>query len=127
MSAEYLEATASLSDNLQQVIGDTDYLLGEMSEGNFAIVSNCREAYIGDFSGLLESIRKLNHKLSETLGEIKNAVSQVSAGAGQMADAAQGTGRGATDQPVLWRNCRRPLRTSRRSWRNAKALGASYE
>ena len=36
--------------------------------------------YIGDFSGLRESIRKLNHKLSETLGEIKNAVSQVSAG-----------------------------------------------
>ena len=60
--------------------------------------SNCREAYIGDFSGLLESIRKLNHKLSETLGEIKNAVSQVSAGAGQMADAAQGLAEGATDQ-----------------------------
>ena len=82
------EATAALSGNLQKVIGDADYLLGEMSEGNFALTSGCAEAYVGDFQGLLESIRKLNHKLSETLNEIKTAVGQVSLGANQMADAA---------------------------------------
>lgn len=122
------EATASLSDNLQQVIGDTDYLLGEMSEGNFAIESNCREAYIGDFSGLLESIRKLNHKLSETLGEIKNAVSQVSAGAGQMADAAQGLAEGATDQAGSVEELQATItNVTEIVEKNAKALGASYE
>ena len=122
------EATASLSDNLQQVIGDTDYLLGEMSDGNFAIVSNCREAYIGDFSGLLESIRKLNHKLSETLGEIKNAVSQVSAGAGQMADAAQGLAEGATDQAGSVEELQATItNVTEIVEKNAKALGASYE
>lgn len=122
------EATASLSDNLQQVIGDTDYLLGEMSGGNFAIVSNCREAYIGDFSGLLESIRKLNHKLSETLGEIKNAVSQVSAGAGQMADAAQGLAEGATDQAGSVEELQATItNVTEIVEKNAKALGASYE
>ena len=122
------EATASLSDNLQQVIGDTDYLLGEMSEGNFAIVSNCREAYIGDFSGLLESIRKLNHKLSETLGEIKNAVSQVSAGAGQMTDAAQGLAEGATDQAGSVEELQATItNVTEIVEKNAKALGASYE
>lgn len=122
------EATASLSDNLQQVIGDTDYLLGEMSEGNFAIGSNCREAYIGDFSGLLESIRKLNHKLSETLGEIKNAVSQVSAGAGQMADAAQGLAEGATDQAGSVEELQATItNVTEIVEKNAKALGASYE
>ena len=98
------EATASLSDNLQQVIGDTDYLLGEMSEGNFAIVSNCREAYIGDFSGLLESIRKLNHKLSETLGE------------------------GATDQAGSVEELQATItNVTEIVEKNAKALGASYE
>ena len=122
------EATASLSDNLQQVIGDTDYLLGEMSEGNFAIESNCREAYIGDFSGLLESIHKLNHKLSETLGEIKNAVSQVSAGAGQMADAAQGLAEGATDQAGSVEELQATItNVTEIVEKNAKALGASYE
>ena len=72
------------------MIGDADYLLGEMSQGNFALTTGCAEAYVGDFQGLLESIRKLNHKLSETLNEIKTAVGQVSLGANQMADAAQG-------------------------------------
>ena len=37
------EATAVLSDSLQKVIGDADYLLGEMSEGNFAIATNSQE------------------------------------------------------------------------------------
>lgn len=92
------EATAALSGNLQKVIGDADYLLGEMSQGNFALTTGCAEAYVGDFQGLLESIRKLNHKLSETLNEIKTAVGQVSLGANQMADAAQGLAEGATDQ-----------------------------
>ena len=78
------EATAALSGNLQKVIGDADYLLGEMSQGNFALTTGCAEAYVGDFQGLLESIRKLNHKLSETLNEIKTAVGQVSLGANQM-------------------------------------------
>mgnify|MGYP000789445507 FL=1 len=54
------EATAALSGNLQKVIGDADYLLGEMSQGNFALTTGCAEAYVGDFQGLLESIRKLS-------------------------------------------------------------------
>ena len=122
------EATASLSGNLQRVIGDTDYLLGEMSEGNFAIGSKCKEAYVGDFSGLLDSIRKLNHKLSETLGEIKNAVSQVSAGAGQMADAAQGLAEGATDQAGSVEELQATItNVTEIVEKNAKALGASYQ
>ena len=122
------EATASLSGNLQQVIGDTDYLLSEMSGGNFAIGSNCKEAYVGDFQGLLESIRKLNHKLSETLGEIKNAVSQVSAGAGQMADAAQGLAEGATDQAGSVEELQATItNVTEIVEKNANALGASYQ
>lgn len=121
------EATGSLSENLQQVIGDTDYLLGEMSEGNFAIGSNCKEAYVGDFQGLLESIRKLNRKLSATLGEIKAAVNQVSLGAGQMADAAQGLAEGATDQAGSVEELQATITSvTEIVEKNARALGASY-
>lgn len=122
------EATGSLSENLQKVIGDTDYLLGEMSEGNFAIATGCPEAYVGDFQGLLGSIRKLNHKLSETLGEIKTAVSQVSMGAGQMADAAQGLAEGATDQAGSVEELQATItNVTEIVEKNAKALGASYD
>ena len=122
------EATGSLSENLQKVIGDTDYLLGEMSEGNFAIATGCPEAYVGDFQGLLGSIRKLNRKLSETLGEIKTAVSQVSMGAGQMADAAQGLAEGATDQAGSVEELQATItNVTEIVEKNAKALGASYD
>ncbi len=121
------EATAALSGNLQKVIGDADYLLGEMSGGNFALSTNCKEAYVGDFQGLLDSIRKLNHKLSETLSEIKTAVTQVSLGAGQMADAAQGLAEGATDQAGSVEELQATItNVTEIVEKNAKALDASY-
>lgn len=122
------EATAVLSGNLQKVIGDADYLLGEMSGGNFAIATNSPEAYVGDFQGLLDSIRKLNRKLSETLSEIKNAVTQVSLGAGQMADAAQGLAEGATDQAGSVEELQATItNVTEIVEKNAKALDASYQ
>ena len=122
------EATAALSGNLQKVIGDADYLLGEMSEGNFALTSGCAEAYVGDFQGLLDSIRKLNHKLSDTLNEIKTAVGQVSLGANQMADAAQGLAEGATDQAGSVEELQATItNVTEIVEKNAKALGSSYQ
>ena len=122
------EATAALSGNLQKVIGDADYLLGEMSGGNFAIATNCPEAYVGDFQGLLDSIRKLNRKLSETLNEIKTAVGQVSLGANQMADAAQGLAEGATDQAGSVEELQATItNVTEIVEKNAKALGDSYQ
>ena len=104
------------------------YLLGEMSEGNFALTSGCAEAYVGDFQGLLESIRKLNHKLSETLNEIKTAVGQVSLGANQMADAAQGLAEGATDQAGSVEELQATItNVTEIVEKNAKALGGSYQ
>ena len=122
------EATAALSGNLQKVIGDADYLLGEMSQGNFALTTGCAEAYVGDFQGLLESIRKLNHKLSDTLNEIKTAVGQVSLGANQMADAAQGLAEGATDQAGSVEELQATItNVTEIVEKNAKALGSSYQ
>ena len=122
------EATAVLSENLKKVIGDADYLLGEMSEGNFAIATSSPEAYVGDFQGLLNSIRKLNRKLSDTLSEIKTAVTQVSLGAGQMADAAQGLAEGATDQAGSVEELQATItNVTEIVEKNAKALDASYQ
>lgn len=122
------EATAALSGNLQKVIGDADYLLGEMSQGNFALTTGCAEAYVGDFQGLLDSIRKLNRKLSETLSEIKTAVGQVSLGANQMADAAQGLAEGATDQAGSVEELQATItNVTEIVEKNAKALGDSYQ
>lgn len=83
---------------MKQVIGDANRLLQEISEGNFDVHTACEDAYIGEFRGLLISMRKLNTRLSDALGRIHEASEQVSAGAGNMAEAAQSLAEGATDQ-----------------------------
>lgn len=83
---------------IKQVIRDTNRLLDEMSGGNFAVRTECEEAYVGEFNGLLMSIRQMNHDLSDVLRQIHDASEQVSAGSGNMAEAAQSLAEGATDQ-----------------------------
>lgn len=92
------DATASIVNNMKIVIEDADYLLGEMAEGNFAISTTKEEYYVGDFHGLMDSMRKLNVHLNATLHNIQDAVSQVALGSNQMAETAQALAEGATDQ-----------------------------
>lgn len=53
------DATESLVGSLKVVINDVDYLLGEMADGNFDISADNKEYYVGDFSGMIESMRML--------------------------------------------------------------------
>lgn len=91
-------ATDRIVGSMNEVIQDVDYLLGEMSSGNFNVHCQKEDIYVGDFHGLVESIRTLNHMLSAALSEISEASRQVSAGSGQLAESAQALAEGATDQ-----------------------------
>lgn len=83
---------------MRDVIQELGYLLTEMSEGNFDLHSKQRDKYVGDFSVLIESIRKMNYYLSATLKTINESAEQVAVGAGQLSDSAQALAEGATDQ-----------------------------
>lgn len=91
-------ATGKIADSMKLVIEDADYLLGEMAEGNFRVRSTKEDRYVGDFQGLLLSMRKLNEKLSAALKQIQEATGQVALGSTQMAESAQELAEGATDQ-----------------------------
>lgn len=94
-----VNATTTIVGRMQQIIGDVGYLLAEMADGNFAIKTQIgQDAYVGEFSRLLESIKQLNKTLDATLTEIQEASTQVEAGAVQMAESAQSLAEGATDQ-----------------------------
>lgn len=93
-----LGATKVLQTGLSTLIKDMDYLLNQMSNGNFAVSTNCQEAYVGDFSGLLNAVHNLNHKLADTILEIDQSADQVSSGAGQVSNGAQSLAQGATEQ-----------------------------
>lgn len=122
------EATATMAGNMKMVIEDADNLLSEMADGNFAIDTQREEAYVGDFHGLIESLRKLNVKLSDTLLGIKEAAVQVSLGAGQMAETAQGLAEGATDQAGSVQELQATItNVTNIVENNAKALSDSYK
>lgn len=91
-------ATGAIVESMNTVISDVGYLLGEMAEGNFAVRTDKEAAYVGDFHGLVDSMRKLKTKLAETLKNILEAAEQVDIGSGQMAESAQALAEGATEQ-----------------------------
>ena len=85
-------------ERLNQIITDANYLLGEMSQGNFNVRTRAKDSYVGEFQKLLLSIRVINKKLSETLFQINETAEQVSSGAEQVSSGAQALSQGATEQ-----------------------------
>ena len=92
-------AILKLQEFQKDVIGDMDYLLTEMADGNFNIATKIGDAaYLGDYKSLLMSIRKMNRTLSATLTNIEVAVDQVNMGSDQVADGSQALAQGTTEQ-----------------------------
>jgi len=83
---------------LREVIGDVDFLLTNLSDGNFTVRSQIADKYIGDYKSLLTSMRKLRTNLSDTLSQINEASDQVAAGSDQVSSGAQALSQGATEQ-----------------------------
>ncbi len=97
--AEVLTTAAKeFAASLTALIQDMDYLLSELSKGNFIVRSKSEESYIGDFTNLLASVRELRVKLSETLHHIQESATQVMHGSNQMATSSQDLADGAANQ-----------------------------
>ncbi len=97
-TAELTRSTAELVTGLNTIIDDIGYLLLEMSRQNFDIQSSHREAYVGGFQGILESMRTLKVKLSDTMRQIDASAGQVSAASGQVSTGAQALSQGSITQ-----------------------------
>ena len=91
-------ATKQIVYVLQGVIQDVGYMLGEMSHGNLNVRSQKRELYVGDMAAVLNTVRDLENRLSDTMSQIHTAAEQVSAGAEQVSSGAQALAQGATEQ-----------------------------
>lgn len=96
--ADMIKAVSSTTAKIRMIVADMDMLLGEMANGNFDVHSSCRDEYVGEFNGLLEAARQMNHQMSTTLQDIKGSASMVSAGSANLAEASQALAEGATDQ-----------------------------
>lgn len=92
------DALRSSQATLFGVIQDEAYLLKEMAGGNFDIHSKDDTMYVGALETVIESIRSINHQLSDALLQIAQGTDQVSAGADQVSTGAQSLAQGATEQ-----------------------------
>lgn len=88
------KTTAALST----IIGDVNYILGEMADGNFDVHSKATDSYVGEFFGILEAARHINASLSDTLAQINEASEQVAAGSDHVSSGAQALSQGSTEQ-----------------------------
>lgn len=95
---ELADAMRHMIENTRLIISDTSEMLEEMAESNFNIHAKMEDRYVGNYTNLMQSIRKLNYRLNETLQNISVASGQVSEGALQLAQNAQMLAAGATDQ-----------------------------
>ena len=95
---QMVEASRLVVDDLNRVISDIGYLLGEMAQGNFDIRTRAEDSYVGDLAPVLQSIRGINDSLSDALAQIAQSSDQVSANSDQVSNSAQALAQGATEQ-----------------------------
>lgn len=96
--AELVEGVSAMSDRVRTIIKDSGNLLNEMADGNFAVATECEDAYSGAFSDLLTGMRKMNQQIDTTVRGVSEASEQVLTGSTNLAESAQALAEGATDQ-----------------------------
>ena len=97
-TAELTRSTAEMVTGLNTIINDIRYLLTEMSRKNLDIQSAHREAYVGGFQSILQSMRTLKVELSGTMRQINAAAGQVSSASSQVSTGAQTLSEGSMEQ-----------------------------
>lgn len=132
------ESYRATCENLRMVIGDLKCIMKELSQGNFQINSSCIDYYVGDFQEIIDNLRVMVFKQNDILQHINEASVQVSLGATQMAENAQGLALGAAEQEDAVEELTRTIeevslsvedsaRKSRTAYDEAKTYGAEAE
>lgn len=99
--AELVDSSVVMSERIATIINDAGRLLNSMSEGNFAIATECEEEYVGAFNTLLMGMRNMNRQIDRTIRGVNEASEQVLSGATNLAEASISVAEGATDQAAV--------------------------
>lgn len=93
------KATHTVVSSLNGIIGDIGRVLEAMADGDLSVDTDIgKEYYVGDFEKLLEHVKDINRKLSETITHIDTSADQVTSGAEQVSSGAQALSQGSVEQ-----------------------------
>lgn len=98
---ELAESFRQTAETLHLIIGDLNQILHEFAAGNYAVHSGCREAYVGEFSTVMDQLVNTVVHISDTLRLIRESSDQVAMGSEQLAMSSQDLAKGATEQSVV--------------------------
>lgn len=96
--ADLIGSISNMAERIRAIVKDMNRLLDEMANGNFAIKTECEEAYTGEFNGLLTALRAMNRQMAGTIRGVSEATEQVLGGATNLSEAAMAVADGATEQ-----------------------------
>lgn len=96
--ADLIGSTSKMADRIRTIVKDMNRLLDQMANGNFAIRTDCEDAYMGAFNGLLMAVRAMNRQMDGTIRGVSEATEQVLGGATNLSEAAMAVADGATEQ-----------------------------
>ncbi len=93
---DFVRRLESTKNDLNRYIGDINYMLSEMSTGDFTV--RPRVDYIGDFVEIHESFDKIESSLKEIIKSINLSANDVKDGSAQMSEASEVLADGTTKQ-----------------------------
>jgi methyl-accepting chemotaxis protein len=77
----------STTNNMKNYVGDIDYVLGHIADGNLDVSS--RVEYVGDFSGIGKSLNNIQINLNAMIKTLVNSTKHINVQSEQIADNAQ--------------------------------------
>lgn len=83
---------------VKDIVADIGDVLAKLAGGDFSARSTCHEKYIGDYTPIIQSMRKLRDSLNDTMTQINQSADQVADGSNQVSAGAQALSQGATEQ-----------------------------
>lgn len=109
--ADMIREAQEMAENLGLVIGDIGYVLGEMSNGNYAVESKNWDKYLGEFISIRSGMEQLKLQMNGTLHQLEKSSEQVSQGADSMAGVGQSLAQGTTEQAASIEELRATIET----------------
>ena len=113
---EMAESLVNSINMLKEYINDIDYVLGKMADGNFAVISEHRVEYKGEFVEIEKAFIRISKSLNGLLSTLNESVSLVSSNSEEVSASCQILTEGATEQAgsveELLENCKTILNKS---------------
>ncbi len=90
--------TSSTITNIQTMIDDLSYNIGEIANGNFIVESKAEHLYVGAFEPLKIAMSDLVNRMNSTMLSVSQSTEQVASSSEQVSSSAQALAQGATEQ-----------------------------